>query len=261
MKKNEHTLVGKIARLPKHIREKLNRRLENGQRAVDILPWLNALPAVKKILAAQFDSAPIIRQNLDNWRAGGYRQWQQDQKAFARIAKLRETATGISRAGRGQLARAATTVASAKILELLNDSESKLSPDDLAKISFALATLRNADQNEVRLKYEKTRLEQRDEQLFLTRDKHQRDVTAIMLRVLHDDRAKLIAATPCNHAEHIEILGRHIFGELWEPRMIPPSPVITITDPPPKSSSSSFSSSIASQPAPANEDRCPPPKN
>jgi len=45
---------GKIARLPRNIRDELNHRLENGEAARVILPWLNALPAVQAVLAAGF---------------------------------------------------------------------------------------------------------------------------------------------------------------------------------------------------------------
>src|SRR5215472_5415538 len=81
----EHALTGKIARLPKHIREQLNRRLDDGQPASEILPWLNALPEVQEILAAQFDSAPITPQNLSRWHLGGFKQWLQNQQSLAEL--------------------------------------------------------------------------------------------------------------------------------------------------------------------------------
>ncbi len=232
MKNNQHSLIGKIARLPKSIREKLNRRLDDGQPASEILPWLNALPRVQKILEAHFAGAPVNEPNLSHWRANGFMRWQQKQEPLARLAELGEDATDISRAGRGRLARAAATITAAQILEFLKGiPPEKRSTADLAKISFAVSTLLNSDQNQVRLKYEKTRVQQRDEQLFLTRDKHQRDVAAISLRVVHDDRIKLIESTPCNYDEKIELVGRHLFGELWEPRFLATSDEPTATAP------------------------------
>jgi len=37
---------GKIGRLPKAIREQVNRRLEHGEQARPLIAWLNALPAL-----------------------------------------------------------------------------------------------------------------------------------------------------------------------------------------------------------------------
>ena len=75
-----NTRTGKIARLPKEIREQLNRRLENGHTARTILPWLNALPETKQILTEQFESKPIRAQNLSEWKKGGYQDWLQQQE-------------------------------------------------------------------------------------------------------------------------------------------------------------------------------------
>jgi hypothetical protein len=41
------TLNGKSARLPRNIRDELNRRLEDSEPAEAILPWLNARPEVE----------------------------------------------------------------------------------------------------------------------------------------------------------------------------------------------------------------------
>ena len=66
---------GKIAGLPEEIREALNERLENGEEGKALLNWLNGLPEVKHYLAAEFEGAPILEQNLSAWRKGGYADW------------------------------------------------------------------------------------------------------------------------------------------------------------------------------------------
>jgi len=77
---------GKIARLPKALREELNRRLDNGEPARQLLPWLNSLPAVRALLAAEFGGLPVNKQSLSQWRRGGYAEWlrQQEAQALAR---------------------------------------------------------------------------------------------------------------------------------------------------------------------------------
>src|SRR5712664_89126 len=72
---NTTTHIGKIARLPHSIRAQLNLKLHDGIPAKSILPWLNSLPEVKAILAADFDNRPINKQNLSEWKHGGFRDW------------------------------------------------------------------------------------------------------------------------------------------------------------------------------------------
>ena len=73
------TRISKIARLPRSIRDQLSHRLENGQIGRTILPWLNALPETKTIMAEFFGGSSITHQNLSEWRRGGYQDWLQQQ--------------------------------------------------------------------------------------------------------------------------------------------------------------------------------------
>lgn len=91
------TRTGKIARLPNHIREQLNRRLQNGDSGPKILKWLNALPEVKAILADEFDNSPISPSNLTHWKQGGYRDWLVAQDAQDIVS---ERVLGLDRAPR-----------------------------------------------------------------------------------------------------------------------------------------------------------------
>lgn len=82
---------GKISRLPHNLRDQLNRRLQNGQQATTILPWLNDLPEVKTLLAAEFHSRPISKQNLSEWKKRGYRDWLIRQQALEFTQSLENT--------------------------------------------------------------------------------------------------------------------------------------------------------------------------
>ncbi len=70
------TRNGKIARLPASVRDQLNQRMENGEEGPKLLAWLNGLSEVQKSLEASFDGAPVTKQNLSEWRLGGFREWQ-----------------------------------------------------------------------------------------------------------------------------------------------------------------------------------------
>jgi len=66
---------GKIARLPRDIRDQLNQRLEQSEESPQLLAWLNALPETQKIVQNDFASVPISPQNLSQWRQGGFQEW------------------------------------------------------------------------------------------------------------------------------------------------------------------------------------------
>jgi hypothetical protein len=217
------TLVGKVARLPNTIREQLNQRLSDGQTGIEILAWLNELPVVKRILAAQFEGAPITERNLVNWRKIGYARWLQKQEPIQELKWLGEAASDFSRAGAGKLAHGAAALAAAWLLDYMRRvPPDKCSPADLTRISFAATCLQKGAQADAQLKLAEKRILQKDEQLLLTRDRDQRNAITIGLRLLGDARAKAIEGSSHSYAEKIELLGLHTFGEeLWQARYVP----------------------------------------
>ena len=69
------TRTGKIARLPREVRDQLNRRLCDGEPGSQLDIWLNALPESQAVLAREFAGRPISEQNLSEWKRGGYGDW------------------------------------------------------------------------------------------------------------------------------------------------------------------------------------------
>jgi len=92
------TRNGKIARLPREIREQLNRRLENGWRGDRLVKWLNDLPAVKEVLRAEFHGRAISGQNLSQWREGGYADWLRHQGTQEQIRWVVERSEDMDKA-------------------------------------------------------------------------------------------------------------------------------------------------------------------
>ena len=92
------TRNGKIARLPRAIREQVNRKLDDGITGVEIVEWLNTLPEAQALMAAEFDGRPIREQNLSEWKAGGYRDWQMRQEALEMVRSLAEEAGDLKKA-------------------------------------------------------------------------------------------------------------------------------------------------------------------
>jgi hypothetical protein len=68
------TRNGKIARLPRPVREQLNKRLERSESSSRLLPWLNALPETRELVQKEFAGVPISKQNLSQWRRGGFQE-------------------------------------------------------------------------------------------------------------------------------------------------------------------------------------------
>ncbi len=111
---------GKIARLPKEIREQLNRRMENGWRGARLVKWLNELPPVKEVLREEFHGHAISEQNLSQWRDGGYQDWLRHQGTQEQIRWVVERSEDVDQAeGSEHLCERLARVASAELAEHL----------------------------------------------------------------------------------------------------------------------------------------------
>jgi hypothetical protein len=68
--------TGKIARLPYWLRNQLNEKIRDGKPGVEIIAWLNEKPDTRSVVNERFDGRPINEQNLTEWKAGGYLEWE-----------------------------------------------------------------------------------------------------------------------------------------------------------------------------------------
>ena len=50
------------------MRQELNRRLDEGEPGKKLVSWLNGLPEVQAIVAAEFGGKSIREQNLSEWK-------------------------------------------------------------------------------------------------------------------------------------------------------------------------------------------------
>ena len=79
---------GKIARLSHALRVQLNRRLSDNEDGAALLDWLNARPDTQALLARDFGGEPISKQNLYEWRQGGFLEWQTRQEVLDEAREL-----------------------------------------------------------------------------------------------------------------------------------------------------------------------------
>src|ERR1039458_5655053 len=158
------TRKGKIARLPQAIREQINHRLQNGAEGKQIAEWLNALPEVIAVLAAEFDGQPINEVNLSNWKLGGYRDWEAQQEALEAVRRFGADAAEIGQATGGQLADHLALCMTARIAVALQQpaAEGEDAAAQLQKLRQLLAdlvALRKGDQNAQWLRIEREKFD------------------------------------------------------------------------------------------------------
>ena len=150
------TRNGKIARLPRAVRQELNRRLDEGEQGKKLVGWLNGLREVQAMVAAEFGGKPIREQNLSEWRQGGYRDWQAQQEALAVAERLGEDAVGRKTAGGAPLTDIlARWVAARRVDEAGGEEGWRL----LRELCGDLVKLRRGDHSAERLRMQREHLD------------------------------------------------------------------------------------------------------
>jgi len=81
------TRNGKIARLPRYVREELNERIRNGQSARKLVDWLMEQDEVFDLLE-EHGFEGITDQNISEWKAGGYQCWLENQEARELVMEM-----------------------------------------------------------------------------------------------------------------------------------------------------------------------------
>jgi hypothetical protein len=154
------TRTGKIARLPKLIRDELNHRLENGAAAPELLAWLNALPEVQRVLAEKFQGCPLTKHNLSDWRRGGYADWSNALTGRAQWHDLLEQGSALSQKNTASNGTDVTSYLGSflivELAEAINElhkmKDTKQRFKILQMISRSLARLQNAHSRDKRIR-------------------------------------------------------------------------------------------------------------
>ena len=120
------TRTGKIARLPREIRDELNRRLLEGEPGQRLVEWLNARPETTKLLAADFEGRAISEQNLSEWKQGGHREWLTRREALEQARELAADAKELTEAMEGRLTDHLALVLSARYAALVSGGKGEM---------------------------------------------------------------------------------------------------------------------------------------
>jgi hypothetical protein len=120
--------TGKIARLPYNTRQELNRRLLDNEPGDALLAWLNARPEVQAVLGRQFDGNPISKQNLSDWRTGGFAIWELRQEVFGDALEAEEASDELDAATHSGLADKLMTLLAGRYASLLIRWDGEITP-------------------------------------------------------------------------------------------------------------------------------------
>jgi hypothetical protein len=113
-----HRRTGKVARLPRATREKLNQLLADGVRYRDIIAQLGS------------EAAGLSDQNISRWKDGGYRDWLLEQTWLTETRLRQNSASDLaSDFDAAQLNQAALQLASLQMFEALRDLSFPLPPN------------------------------------------------------------------------------------------------------------------------------------
>lgn len=246
------TRNGKISRLPRELREELNRRLADGQPGNVLLVWLNGLPQVTEVLSRDFGGVAISKQNLSEWRSGGFAEWQARQETLAQARELAADARELTAATEGRLTDHLAAVLAARYAAALGGWNGELSEPfrrqlrTLRGLCQDIVELRRGDHSGARLQMERERLERE-------REKTEEEVVAhfeqwaanpAVRNWMLQDRI-----SPEEKARRI----REIYGLPPEPPEIPTAPTDGANVLPPSQSESNQIKPEPSQPGSATE--------
>jgi hypothetical protein len=154
------TRTGKIARLPRSIRNELNQRLDDGESGVSILKWLNRLDEVQSILDLFFDGQRINNPNLTAWRQGGFVDWKRHRESSEWVRAVSEQAEQMTdEAGLMPLSDRVSSLAAMALGKLMQNIAAPKDGDTPAPGEFHalmkdLAQLRREDREAARLRIE-----------------------------------------------------------------------------------------------------------
>ncbi|MGD1083780.1 MAG: hypothetical protein ABSA47_03405 [Verrucomicrobiota bacterium] len=151
--------IGKISRLPHHIRETVHARLRDGEQGRQIVAWLNSLPEVQQVLAASFGGRPITQSNLSEWKKRSHRDWLLHQDAMANLPGLVAQSRELSQAGQGRITDHLVTVLAGHYavatLMMRGDTDAARKWKRLRALCQDVSALRRGDQAAERMRLQR----------------------------------------------------------------------------------------------------------
>lgn len=203
---------GKIARLPHHLREKVNQRLLDGETAREILAWLNSEKDADTVWWQYFEGAPANPQNLSEWRTGGYREWLRRRHRADNLKTLSSYAMELAKSG-GSISEGAAAIAAGQILETLEVAASD-EDADLGELTLAVSRLRKGDLAKQKIALDKRRESNREKQMLLDREKFETLAVKKFIAWAGREEAQAILNSPDPEPVKVDHLRQLIWGDI-----------------------------------------------
>jgi len=203
---------GKIARLPKKIRDQLNLRLQDGEPGKQLAEWLNELAETKEMLAELFGGRPINEQNLTEWKQGGYQDWLRDEETRERVQRLAERAQDLDDAADGlEISDRLASILAAELADAAQKLDEIADPKErwrqLQEILRELWRLRSEDHQGKRLQMQQEQWERAME----------REDSENERRFEKEEKDRLVNLFFAKQSQRLtaEALGGGEYGEKW----------------------------------------------
>lgn len=141
--------TGKIARLPKQLRDAVNLALQDGATAARIIQIITDAKANGATNGDHTEIEIPNDQNVSNWRDGGYADWERENQRLRDMQTKREFALRIVQENEGgKIHEAGLNLAASQIFELLQDFDVQTlkeqladDPENYSKLVSALARI------------------------------------------------------------------------------------------------------------------------
>lgn len=164
------TRNGKIARLPRKLREELNLRLRDGEMGTHLIAWLNELAEVKAVLKKEFCGRLINAQNLSDWKQGGFEDWLRHQEALSFTQHRTEEAEELMAAsgessGANHVSELTALALGIAVRQILSGSlATPKERRELQELAREVTMLRRCDQSALHLQMEREKWDQQLEE-------------------------------------------------------------------------------------------------
>ncbi len=211
---------GKIGRLPAKLREEVNRRIHDGETAGQILPWLNGLEEVKKVLAVHFDGEEITPQNLSAWRMGGFQVWRAQQDDIQETRERALYSMRLAKASGGNLSEGALAQVTGEVMELMEQITAlrRAGADiDLKALMAINKILVNARARELETQAHQLdlkKLDQKDRELALAEAAFRMKTAEMFLKFFDEEETRRIATSGERKENKVKELVQHWFGDM-----------------------------------------------
>ena len=189
---------GKVSALPGDIREEICQRMYDGQLAPAIVKWL-------KTLKCKGDPDKITPPNVTEWKKRHYDSWLKSQKKMDEIKARAELALRMAKAAGGSLPQSLVTRLAGQIDEQMDG----LADDDIKRVTPLLNVIMTGES----LRLEAIKVDQKGQQIAITREKFQRDTCKLFLKWFDDDRARKIAESSGTREVKLDKLVKAMWGD------------------------------------------------